>query len=220
MQNEQLGIKNSRRSMWMGFFAKKMVDLASAENDSASAENDLELYYQLIEGKKGPLRMRVPPSAQIPKRHNPCEKKTETFVEHFESEESEEEEVLCAYINERNSSNNAKKYVKQYGKHLGIDMEGIFRYTYLKKEMVDSTSAGNNLEFYYQLIEASREKLFSDRFLDLDKDDNEWSSLPLDSFSVELGRKRSLRMRVPPSAQIPMRPNPWFGFYDTFLKKN
>ncbi|TXG68322.1 hypothetical protein EZV62_003257 [Acer yangbiense] len=149
-------IKNSRRSMWMGFFAKEMVDLASAENDSASAENDLELYYQLIE----------------------------------------------------------------YGKHLGVDMEGIFRYTYLKKEMIDSTSAGNNLEFYYQLIDASREKLFSDRFLDLDKDDNELSSLPLDSFSVELGRKRPLMMRVSPSAQIPIRPNPWFGFYDTFLKKN
>ncbi|KAK0598712.1 hypothetical protein LWI29_037280 [Acer saccharum] len=80
-----------------------------------------------------------------------------------------------------------------------------------EEEMVDSASVGNDLEFYYQLIEASREKLFWDRFLDLEHDNNEWSSLPHDSFSRELGNKGSLRMRVPPSTQIPKRHNLWFG---------
>ncbi|KAK1575750.1 hypothetical protein Q3G72_007978 [Acer saccharum] len=70
---------------------------------------------------------------------------------------------------------------------------------------------GNDLEFYYQLIEASREKLFWDRFLDLEHDNNEWSSLPHDSFSRELGNKGSLRMSVPPSTQIPKRHDLWFG---------
>ena len=72
---------------------------------------------------------------------------------------------------------------------------------------MDSASAGNDLKFYYQLIEASQEKLFWDRFLDLEHDDNEWSSLPHDSFSGELGKKDPLRICVPPSAQIPKRHN-------------
>ncbi|KAK0604342.1 hypothetical protein LWI29_014701 [Acer saccharum] len=68
-------------------------------------------------------------------------------------EESKEfEEVLCAFINEQNTTYIAKKFMKGYAKLLDTIVDRPFKLSYLKKRF-DSVSVGNVMEFYYDLIE-------------------------------------------------------------------
>ena len=78
--------------------------------------------------------------------------------------------------------------VKGYAKLLDTIVDRPFRLFYLKKRF-DLASADNVMEVYYDLIEATRNKRFSDCFLELDKNVTEWSCLPDDSFLGELEMK-------------------------------
>ncbi|KAK4851537.1 hypothetical protein QYF36_016060 [Acer negundo] len=81
------------------------------------------------------------------------------LIEEFE--ESEEfEGVLCAFINEQNTTNIAKKFVKGYAKHLDTIVDRSCKLSNLKKRF-DSTSAGSVIEFYYDLNEAAPFSAFS-----------------------------------------------------------
>ncbi|KAK1588618.1 hypothetical protein Q3G72_025132 [Acer saccharum] len=71
--------------------------------------------------------------------------------------------------------------VKGYAKLLDTIVDRPFRLFYLKKRF-DLASADNVMEVYYDLIEAARDKRFSDCFLELDKNVTEWSCLPDDYF--------------------------------------
>ena len=142
---------------------------------------------------------------------------SEYFVNNMAVKESEDfEQVLCAFINERNTTNNGKKFVRGFAKLLDIYVDGgHFETSTVRKEMIDSASASNMLEYYYDLILPARDKLFSNDFMEYDKKNCEWPYLLEDPF-FGLGKKGPRRIRLPLNDDL-IYNNPWEGMYSEFL---